>query len=57
MFKFSGLIIWRLGTRGSLRKYSSSGATVFMNNKIDITTNVADTITKTSVETKDSSGK
>ncbi|KOB67296.1 Uncharacterized protein OBRU01_20283 [Operophtera brumata] len=56
MLKFSGSIIWRLSTRGSFRKYSSSGATVVMKDKIDLTRNISDTIPKINVEAKDSPG-
>ncbi|XP_041968027.1 FAST kinase domain-containing protein 4 [Aricia agestis] len=36
MFKFSGHIICRLGSRNVLRKYSAPGVTVFKSNKTDV---------------------
>ncbi|XP_026498467.2 FAST kinase domain-containing protein 4 isoform X1 [Vanessa tameamea] len=42
MLKFSGLVIWRLGSRSSLRKYSAPGATVFKAHKTEPSTNVTD---------------
>ncbi|XP_047997178.1 FAST kinase domain-containing protein 4 [Leguminivora glycinivorella] len=36
MLKFSGSVIWRLGTRATLRQYSSAGATVVKTDKLDV---------------------
>ncbi|XP_063387941.1 FAST kinase domain-containing protein 4 [Cydia fagiglandana] len=36
MLKFSGSVIWRLGSRATLRQYSSVGATVVKTDKLEI---------------------
>lgn len=57
MLKFSSAVIWRLGTRSTIRKYSSTGAAVFKTDKIDakgLTNNGTKSITD---EDKESSGK
>lgn len=57
MLKFSSTVIWRLGTRSTLRKYSSTGAAVFKTDKID-TKGLTSNNTKSTVDDdKDSSGK
>lgn len=42
MLKLSGLVIWRLGSRAAVRKYSGPGATVFKTEKLDLSNNTAD---------------
>lgn len=57
MLKFSTAVIWRLGTRSTLRKYSSTGAAVFKTDKIDtkgLTSNGTKTMTD---DDKENSGK
>lgn len=41
MLKLSGRVIWRLGSRTTVRKYSSPSATVFKTDKLDVSTNIA----------------
>ncbi|XP_063368404.1 FAST kinase domain-containing protein 4 [Cydia amplana] len=36
MLKFSGSVIWRLGSRATLRQYSSAGATVVKADKLEV---------------------
>lgn len=36
MLKFSGSVIWRLGSRATLRQYSSAGATVVKTDKLEV---------------------
>lgn len=56
MLKFSCAVIWRLGTRTTLRKYSSTGAAVFKTEKID-TKGLTNNATKsTTDDDKDNSG-
>lgn len=40
MLKFSGLVIWRLGSRNSVRKYSAPGVTMFKADKTDSPANI-----------------
>ncbi|KAI8421246.1 hypothetical protein MSG28_008303 [Choristoneura fumiferana] len=42
MLKFSASVIWRLGTRATLRQYSSAGATVVKPEKLSAAGNIAD---------------
>ncbi|XP_045535218.1 FAST kinase domain-containing protein 4 isoform X1 [Papilio machaon] len=42
MLKFNGLVIWRLGSRAIIRKYSSPSATVFKTEKIDASKSISD---------------
>ncbi|XP_047026052.1 FAST kinase domain-containing protein 4 [Helicoverpa zea] len=42
MLKLSGALIWRLGSRAVVRKYSGPSATVFKTEKLDLSTNIAD---------------
>ncbi|CAB3226971.1 unnamed protein product [Arctia plantaginis] len=42
MLKLSGLVIWRLGSRTAVRKYSSPSATVFKTDKLEVSTNLSD---------------
>ncbi|CAH0724022.1 unnamed protein product, partial [Brenthis ino] len=42
MLKFSGLVIWRLGSRTTLRNYSAPGVTVFKADKADSVRNISD---------------
>lgn len=42
MLKFSASVIWRLGTRATLRQYSSAGATVIKAEKLSTNRNIAD---------------
>lgn len=56
MLKFSGSIIWRLGTRATIRKYSIPGATLVKNDKLDLTRNVAAKSPKSTTESNDTSG-
>ncbi|XP_072929420.1 FAST kinase domain-containing protein 4-like [Epargyreus clarus] len=42
MLKFSGLVIWRLGSRSTLRSYSAPGATVFKTDKFDSSRSISD---------------
>ncbi|XP_075976149.1 FAST kinase domain-containing protein 4 isoform X2 [Anticarsia gemmatalis] len=46
MLKLSGLVIWRLGSRAAVRKYSSPSATVFKTEKLEVSTNIADKVPK-----------
>ncbi|CAD0200195.1 unnamed protein product [Chrysodeixis includens] len=42
MLKLSGLVIWRLGSRAAVRKYSNPSASVFKTEKLEVSTNLAD---------------
>lgn len=42
MLKLSGLVIWRLGSRAAVRKYSNSSATVIKAEKLELSTNIPD---------------
>ncbi|KAJ8724643.1 hypothetical protein PYW08_016117 [Mythimna loreyi] len=42
MLKLSGLVIWRLGSRAAVRKYSGPSATVFKTEKLELSTNISD---------------
>lgn len=42
MLKLSGLVIWRLGSRAAVRKYSGPSATVFKTEKLELSTNIPD---------------
>ncbi|XP_013137674.1 PREDICTED: protein TBRG4 isoform X2 [Papilio polytes] len=42
MLKFNGLVIWRLGSRAIIRKYSSPSATVFKTEKLDSSKGIGD---------------
>lgn len=42
MLKFSGVVIWRLGSRSTLRKYSAPSVTVFKSDKVDSSRNITD---------------
>lgn len=42
MLKFSGLVIWRLGSRTTIRNYSAPGVTVFKADKADSVRNISD---------------
>lgn len=58
MLKLSGLVIWRLGSRAAVRKYSSPSATIFKTEKLEVSTNIPDKASKTAVaEDKDNAGK
>lgn len=55
MLKFSGLVIWRLGSRTSLRKYSGPSVTGF---KAELSRNVTEkNVDTNSVETKNGPSK
>ncbi|XP_023940990.2 FAST kinase domain-containing protein 4 [Bicyclus anynana] len=53
MLKFSGLVVWRLGSRNIVRKYSAPGVTMFKSEKTDSPTNIPDK----NVQTPESVGK
>ncbi|CAH2085882.1 unnamed protein product [Euphydryas editha] len=54
MLKFSGLVIWRLGSRTSLRKYSAPSVTGFKAEKSELSRNISErNVEANSVETKD----
>ncbi|XP_034828542.1 FAST kinase domain-containing protein 4 [Maniola hyperantus] len=42
MLKYSGLVIWRLGSRNTVRKYSAPGVTMFKADKTESPTNIPD---------------
>lgn len=54
MLKLSGLVIWRLSSRSALRKYSSTSATIFKTEKLDVSPNIADKISKPDDNTENS---
>ncbi|CAH0673802.1 unnamed protein product [Spodoptera exigua] len=57
MLKLSGQVIWRLGSRAAVRKYSGPGATVFKTEKLDLSTNTSDKrVEQLTGEDKDNSG-
>ncbi|XP_063827727.1 FAST kinase domain-containing protein 4 [Ostrinia nubilalis] len=56
MLKFSGAIIWRLGTRATIRKYSGPGVTVLKTDKGDSSRSITDKVPPNIVDTKDDSG-
>lgn len=57
MLKFSSAVLWRLGTRSTVRKYSSTGAAVFITDKIDAKS-LSNNSTKSSTDDdNDSPGK
>lgn len=56
MLKFSGAVIWRLGSRGSIRKYSAPGATVVKTSKLD-GDRISDKIAANADDERDNTGK
>lgn len=57
MLKLSGQVIWRLGSRAAVRKYSGPSATVFKTEKLDLSTNTSDKrIEQLTGDDKDNSG-
>lgn len=57
MLKFSGAVIWRLGARASIRKYSGPGATVLKTDKSDSRSVSDKSPAVAAVDDKESSGK
>ena len=53
MLKLSGLVIWRLGSRAAVRKYSGPSATVFKTEKLELSTNIPDKRLEDLTEDKD----
>lgn len=53
MLKLSGLVIWRLGSRAVVRKYSGPSATVFKTEKLELSTNIPDKRLEDLTEDKD----
>ncbi|XP_022834426.1 protein TBRG4 [Spodoptera litura] len=57
MLKLSGQVIWRLGSRAAVRKYSGPSATVFKTEKLDLSTNTSDKrVEQLTGDDKDNSG-
>lgn len=57
MLKLSGRIIWRLGSKNSIKKYSSAGATIIKSNKINTSEDFSQKNVDSSILEKERSGK